>query len=837
MAPQWMDDRACARISMAVPGALDAVGGRWNLCAYDTHGERVDLVPIGPLGAERAATGWLVDPPARGILQRAARGPTILDGLYELVITDDALAFLRLAESAQAQARTGVLGINPSIWPDAELEDILLANVERIVVRVWDPAVRRLTVDRLRCGPTKLYALSAREADAGQATSDHDLFETYDRHGIGAFELLDLTEEVVRSVAAGHPGEADVRSGRVVEGKGRPPDERKVIQQVANVSVVTDEAGLVLAERDGGIYQRGLELVRVISTGDNSTGFRPDDDAILRSAGANAIRQVTVPHLVDRLTRVAKFVRLDRRSDAWVERPPSMPVVRALLERAGWPGMRRLQGLADFPVLRPDGSILATPGYDQATGLFVSIGDIELRVQERPTQREARGALDLLHNVVVDFPFAAPAHRDGWVAALLTVLARPAIDGPTPGFLVEANIPGVGKGKLVNMISRIASGRPAPVTPHSEREEEMRKLVTSLVISGDPIILIDNVRGRIGGAALEALLTSSGEWRDRLLGTNERTAVPMLAVVFATSNNASVTRDMIRRLVHIRMETLTEEPECRTDFQHPNLEVWVMTHRARLLSAALTVLRAYAVAQRPAVGLRPLGSFESWSRVVRDAIVWAGGCDPLAATKGLRDSAAGDETAALRALMTGIEVVARREATSRDLSYPREMAGVTAATILKAAYQDGPTAEIPGLLEAVETLCPSRASRGGKVLVSVFGGMLRDHEKQTVDGRYVSRDWHRWPHEAPALGCRECLCVRHPGRNLSCGGCGDCGGVLVLSGEIVDANPSRRARQAPALPAPPAASDPLGSLKRESLAQSAGSEDQSQEEKQGDGEQ
>lgn len=722
-------DEVLARIAAAVEGVLVVVGGRWNLCAYDVLGERVDAVPLGFDGAERLPKALLVDPPARGILQRAARGPTVLGGLYELVITDDPLAFLRFAETALVTARRGVLGINPSIWPHDAAEEIFLANTERFVVRVWDRGLRERTVDRLRCGGTEVHVLSDRASRELGITSDHDLFETCDRHGLAAFDPFELTEKVGQE------------TDDSLDARYRPRQvERTIVRDVANVSEVVDQATKVLAERDGGLFRRGLDLVRVMPiVADDDEVSAPVDVAVRRSVGANTIRRVTAPHLVDRLTRVAKFMRLDRRSDTWLERPPGMAVVRAVLERGDWPGVRHLRGLAESPVLRPDGSILCSPGYDAATGLFLSTGDIHPVVPEAPTLEQAREALEVLHDVVVDFPFAMSAHRAGWVASLLTVLSRPAIDGPIPGFLIEANVPGVGKGKLVNIVSLIATGRPAPVTPHSEREEEMRKLATTLVVAGDPIILIDNIKGKIGGAAVEALLTSGGEWRDRLLGKNERTSIPMLAVVFATSNNASVTFDMIRRLVHIRMMSYSEEPECRADFRHSNLEAWVVRNRANLLGAGLTILRGYAAAGRPHVGLQPLGSFESWSRVVRDALVWAGDVDPLDATRGLRDSAVGDEVAALRAMISGIEIVARREATSRGLAYPKQLAGVTAATILRAAYDDRPGADVPGLLEAVETLCSSRASRGGQVLVNAFGTMLRSYEDKPVEGRYVSR--------------------------------------------------------------------------------------------------
>ena len=69
-----------------------------------------------------------------------------------------------------------------------------------------------------------------------------------------------------------------------------------------------------------------------------------------------------------------------------------------------------------------------------------------------------------------------------------------------------------------------------------------------------------------------------------------------------------------------------ENPEAREDFKHPNLRAWVKEARARLVVAALTLLRAYFVAGMPEP-VKTIGSFESWAKLVPSAIRWAGGSD------------------------------------------------------------------------------------------------------------------------------------------------------------------------------------------------------------------
>jgi hypothetical protein len=53
----------------------------------------------------------------------------------------------------------------------------------------------------------------------------------------------------------------------------------------------------------------------------------------------------------------------------------------------------------------------------------------------------------------------------------------------------------------------------------------------------------------------------------------------------------------------------------------------------------MTILRAYQVAGRPAVKMRPMGSYEAWSAVVRAPLIWLGLADPAETQDALRESA------------------------------------------------------------------------------------------------------------------------------------------------------------------------------------------------------
>jgi hypothetical protein len=84
---------------------------------------------------------------------------------------------------------------------------------------------------------------------------------------------------------------------------------------------------------------------------------------------------------------------------------------------------------------------------------------------------------------------------------------------------------------------------------------------------------------------------------------------------------------MTRRTLVGSLDAKVERPETRTFKTEDPIDV-VRRDRAKYIVAALTILRAYHVAGRPRVPTNPLGSFEIWSRWVRDALIWLGEPDP-----------------------------------------------------------------------------------------------------------------------------------------------------------------------------------------------------------------
>jgi hypothetical protein len=269
----------------------------------------------------------------------------------------------------------------------------------------------------------------------------------------------------------------------------------------------------------------------------------------------------------------------------------------------------------------------------------------------------------------------------------------------------------------------IATGRDIARLPSCEDPEEQRKAILGVAIEGIPMVLIDNVAGPFGSAVLDAAFTAT-EWRDRLLGQNKMVTAPLTTIWYVTGNNLVVVGDTTRRCLRIRLESPWEHPEERTDFRHPDLLNWVKKHRGRLTAAALTLLRAFSVAGRPDQGLTPWGSFEDWSDLIRNCIVWLRLPDPAETRIELR-SAAGGEDFLVRGFVAGLAEVFQKLPGQR---------GTTRDILQNLA--DSPSSKYPRLRDALSELIPHLDTNTLPNTIQL-GVLLKRYRGRVVEGKAV----------------------------------------------------------------------------------------------------
>lgn len=471
------------------------------------------------------------------------------------------------------------------------------------------------------------------------------------------------------------------------------------------------------------LYTRGTRLAQVVLA---------TDPEHAEAEGVPVLRALPKATLREMLCSVATWQRVEPRGTGQGAPRSTLPgeaIVQGVADRGRWPGLRPILGIARTPFLRRDGSVCGAPGYDKASGYVLVCSEPFPSVPERPSREEASRALDCLLDLFCDFPFVDEPSRHVPVAALLTLLALPALGGANvPAFVFDATTPGTGKSLLLDVVCTLATGREVPKSSWRE-DEEMAKVFGAAALEGASVLAFDNISPEIpfGGSAVELVLTCSGQYKPRILGRSEIPTLPWRAVLLATGNNVSVRGDTRRRILLSRQQTTLERPEERDDFKYPSLRETARQRRGALVAAALTLLRAHAVAGRPAA-VRRIGSFETWGAMVASALAWAGGANVLDAMP--RPDTADDPI--LSSLRVVLEAWPLFDPTGHGLRL-----GALADKLypFPRRFEDAPEDDGLGhVREAVELLAP--AYGGGRVRVDVrrLGAVLRAHRERNLGG-------------------------------------------------------------------------------------------------------
>lgn len=473
-------------------------------------------------------------------------------------------------------------------------------------------------------------------------------------------------------------------------------------------AVAASEQALIAA--DAGVYQRGGQLVRVAQLDTASTL-----GGIHRAVGTPVIMPVSRDYLLLALSTHVDFTRYSARSKKVLPIDPPGAVASLLLAAAGSWRFPELRGIVSAPTLRSDGTLLAAPGYDPASGLiFWADGTDWPAINERPSREDAESALEAMRELLAEFEFADAPSASAAIAAIITASVRYALP-IAPGYGLNAHKAGSGKTTLGHTIARIPTGRDAAVMPLADEESEVRKALLAVLMAGDLIVLIDNIAAPVDSSAVCAALTSAN-YKDRVLGESRTVSLPTTATWLFNGNNLEFVGDLTSRIILSTLDPQCERPEARTFAR--DLGAYVMAHRGELVRAALTVPLAYLAAGEPSGGAHP-SRFAAWDRLIRRPLLWLGHADPLDTQEELRG------TDPIRAALIAV------------MSAWRETFGDRPATVAQAVEAaTGPG--ISGSTRLLEALTEVAGERGGGLNNRRLGRWLVRHLRRIEGGlRFV----------------------------------------------------------------------------------------------------
>jgi len=326
------------------------------------------------------------------------------------------------------------------------------------------------------------------------------------------------------------------------------------------------------------------------------------------------------------LTDSANYYRINAK-DLPVPVAPPKEVVQSIIglktEALPFPA---IEAIVQTPIMRSDGTILDTPGYDAQTRLYYmpQHGLTIPAIPCRPTQAEVREAMKFVQSFSQDFPFESQSDRANELGLMLTTVTRHMFRH-VPIALIDATKQGTGKGLLTDKVAITATGRSASAISQVSSDEEWDKRITAMLMSGATMITIDNVEGVLRSPILSKILTSEYH-NGRVLGESKMVDVPQKAIWIANGNNIQLGGDMPRRCYRIRMISKVSNPYEREDFKYEHLDEEVKKQRGNIIAALLTIARGWYIAgqPKPTTKIKKLATFSKWAEVIGGMLSYAG---------------------------------------------------------------------------------------------------------------------------------------------------------------------------------------------------------------------
>ena len=368
-----------------------------------------------------------------------------------------------------------------------------------------------------------------------------------------------------------------------------------------------------------------------------------------------------------------------------------------------------------LPVSRKDGSIELLPeGHDEATQTFTTSAVTYADDMTFPD------ALRVIQDLFAEFEFADGARSEAVsVAALVGLYAAQLVpEGELrPAFTYSKNAEGAG-GTTAAACAIVPVLGCLPTGVKAGDDDEMRKVISTTIREGRPVLFLDNAKGHLNSGALEAFV-SSPAWRDRLLGSNESVTGPNNVYVFVTGNGMTVSSDWRRRSLFIELHLSAERAEDRV-FKRPLSVPVLQSLRSEILAACWSLVKNWEASGRPQPS-RSHSAFSAWAGIIGGIVEAAGFACPLdtAASAVIAD----EDGAAMRALTEAMD--SERRYTAQEVATLCRNLGV-----------------FMHLVGSSETAMePSRRSSFGKVLVR-YANRLVGNVRFVVEGQSHRRRYH-----------------------------------------------------------------------------------------------
>ena len=202
-------------------------------------------------------------------------------------------------------------------------------------------------------------------------------------------------------------------------------------------------------------------------------------------------------------------------------------------------------------------------------------------------------AIKLLNNLLSDFNFQGAGDKSRALAALLTpaLVSGKVLDARAPIMMLQADKSQSGKGFFTKLLGAVYNELPSTVAQRTGGVGSIDENFDAALTLGRPVIVIDNLRGKLNSPQMEAFMTAD-IYSARIPYSEPATIDPRRYFIMATSNNFDLTPDMANRSCFIRIRKQKRTYSYQT-FPEGNILRHIKANQPKYLGAVFAVVKEW----------------------------------------------------------------------------------------------------------------------------------------------------------------------------------------------------------------------------------------------------
>ena len=202
-------------------------------------------------------------------------------------------------------------------------------------------------------------------------------------------------------------------------------------------------------------------------------------------------------------------------------------------------------------------------------------------------------AIALLNNLLSDFNFQGAGDKSRALAALLTpaLVSGKVLDARAPIMMLQADKSQSGKGFFTKLLGAVYNELPSTVAQRTGGVGSIDENFDAALTLGRPVIVIDNLRGKLNSPQMEAFMTAD-IYSARIPYSEPAVIDPRRYFIMATSNNFDLTPDMANRSCFIRIRKQKRTYSYQT-FPEGNILRHIKANQPKYLGAVFAVVKEW----------------------------------------------------------------------------------------------------------------------------------------------------------------------------------------------------------------------------------------------------